>query len=408
LRPYFHEPRWLALWAAMLGYMLDAMDVLLYVFAIQTLKAEFAMSNATAGLVSSTTLVASAVGGIAAGWLADRIGRRRTLIYTILMYSLASGGTATAHSVGELILWRALVGLGLGGQWSAGATLVAESWPAGHRGKAIALMQSGWALGYMLAAVVTALVLPRFGWRVLFLVGVLPALLTVGIRRKVEEPAIWSKRRPGGDGGPRLLFRPPLVRRTAAATTLATAVLFGYWGLFTWLPGFLSASRAAGGAGMSIVHTSAWIFTMQIGTFAGYLAFGWLADRFGRRPVFAAYVAMAALLTPLYGTAPGWAGAAAGAWLMLLGPLVGLFGTGYFAMFGAMLAELYPTSVRGFGQGFTYNFGRGLSALAPYAVGALSDRSGLGSALALNSAFFLAAAALVFTLPETKNAALEA
>lgn len=388
----------------MFGYMLDAMDVLLYVFAIQTLKTEFGMSNAAAGLVSSATLICSAVGGIAAGLLADRFGRRRTLIYTILVYSLASGGTATAHSVAQLIFWRALVGLGLGGQWSAGATLVAESWPPQHRGKAIALMQSGWAIGYMLAALVTALVLPRFGWRVLFLVGVLPALLTIGIRRKVREPELWTKR---ARSEPGRLFRPPLLGITVRATALGAAVLFGYWGLFTWLPGFLSAPRAGGGAGLSIVRTSAWIFTMQIGTFFGYVSFGWLADRFGRRPAFAAYVLIAAALVPLYGVAPRWAGSGAEAWLLGLGPLVGFFGSGYFSLFGAMLAELYPTAVRGFGQGFTYNFGRGLSALAPYAVGALADRSGLGAALALNSAFFLTAAVLIFTLPETRNTVLE-
>ena len=388
----------------MAGYMLDAMDVLLYVFAIQTLRAEFGMTNAVAGLVSSATLVFSAAGGILAGIVSDRVGRKKTLMWTILTYSVASGGTASAHSIAELMFWRALVGLGLGGQWAAGATLVAESWPGKDRGKAMGLMQSGWALGYMLAAGATAFILPRWGWRALFLVGVLPALLTFFIRRNVEEPPIWVRSGPARSWTD--LFRPPLARITFLATSLATAVLFAYWGLFTWLPGFLSAPADMGGAGMTIVRTSAWIFVMQIGTFCGYVSFGWLADRFGRRPAFAAYVTMAALLTPLYGSVPRWAGDAAGTWLLALGPLIGFFGTGYFSLFGAVLAELYPTAVRGAGQGFAYNFGRGLSALAPYAVGALADRSGLGTALALNSAFFLTGAALVYTLPETRNAEL--
>src|SRR5579884_1197583 len=155
--------------------MLDALDVLLYVFAVQTLRAEFHWSNAIAGLVSSATLIASAVGGIAAGMLADRIGRRRTLIYTILMYSFASAGSATSTGLISLLFWRALVGIGLGGEWSAGAVLVAETWPAEQRGRAVGLMQSGWAIGYMLAAGVTAVVLPRLGWRMLFLAGLLPA-----------------------------------------------------------------------------------------------------------------------------------------------------------------------------------------------------------------------------------------
>ena len=397
-------PRWRALWAAQLGFLLDAMDVLLYVFAIQTLKAEFGWTNAQAGAVSSATLIASSFGGILAGWVSDRIGRRRTLIYTILLYSLASAGSATAGGIGALLFWRALVGLGLGGEWSAGATLVAEWWPAGHRGKAVSFMQSGWALGYIAAAGLSALVLPAFGWRALFLCGVLPALLTVWIRRSVEEPAVWRESRGQPRGGFRDLWRAPLRRRTLAGVTLATAVLFGYWGLFTWLPGFLSAPPEQGGAGLNVVRTSGFMIAMQMGAFFGYLAFGWLADRAGRRPAFAAYVAIAAVVTPLYGLAPRWGGEAA---LLALGPLVGFFGTGFFSLFGAMLAEIYPTAIRGLGQGFVYNSGRGLSALAPYAVGALGDAAGLGAALGLNSAFFLAAAALVFLLPETRGAGLE-
>jgi len=170
----FASQRWLALWAAMLGYMLDALDVLLYVFAVQTLRDQFHWSASTAGLVSSATLITSAAGGIVAGIVADRIGRTRTLVYTILLYSIGSAGSATSVGLFSLIAWRAVVGLGLGGAWSAGAVLVSESWPPQHRAKAIGLMQSGWAIGYMLAAATTALILPRFGWRVLFLVGILP------------------------------------------------------------------------------------------------------------------------------------------------------------------------------------------------------------------------------------------
>ena len=390
--PLLTEPRWLALWAAMAGYMLDAMDALLYVFAIQTLRTEFGMSNAVAGLASSATLVFSACGGVLAGILSDRVGRRKTLIWTILTYSLASAGTATAHSIGELMFWRALVGLGLGGEWSAGATLVAEWWPAKNRGKAMGLMQSGWAIGYVLAAAAAAIILPRWGWRALFLVGVLPALLTAWIQRYVQEPPAWIES--AGPARWTFLFRPPLARITLLTTSLSTAVLFG--------------ALASGGAGLDIVHTTTWIIVMQIGTFCGYLVFGWLADRLGRRPAFAIYVVAAALLTPFYGSVPRWAGNSSGMWLLIIGPFIGFFGTGYFSLFGAMLAELYPTPIRGAGQGFAYNFGRGLSALAPFAVGAIADRSGLGLALGLNSAFFLTGAVLVYLLPETKNAELAA
>jgi MFS family permease len=396
--------QWKSLLAAQSGYLLDAMDVLLYVFAINTLKKEFGLSNSMAGLIGSATLVSSAAGGILFGIMADRLGRTRTLVYTILLYSLGSGGTATAHSFGELIFWRAVVGFGLGGEWSAGAVLVSETWPAERRGQAIGWMQSCWALGYMLAAGVTAIVLPRFGWRVLFLTGLAPALLALVIRKSVPEPQLWKSRPAAGSF--REIFRPPLGRRTLAATALTTSVLFAYWGLFTWIPGFLSASVAEGGAGLSILGTSAWIFPMQAGAFLGYVTFGFIADRAGRRPAFLLYVLAAAALAPLYGLAPSLAGGQSEKLLLLLGPLVGFFGSGYFSLFGAMLAEIYPTAVRGAGQGFAYNFGRALSAFAPYAIGAVADRNGLGAALAWNSGFFLLAAALVFTLPETRRTEL--
>lgn len=394
----FSEPRWLALWAAMLGFLLDAMDVLLYVFALQVLRQEFGLSNVQAGLVSSATLVTSAIGGVVSGSLSDKYGRRTLLIATILLYSFASAGTAFSRGLGELLFWRALVGFGLGGEWSAGATLVAEYWPTEKRARAISFMQSGWALGYMAAAILTALILPRFGWRMLFLAGILPALLTVWIRSHVAEPPVWRNRTTRGRF--RDIFRDESGRRTLLATALATSTLFAYWGLFTWLPGFLSAPKEAGGAGLSIVRTTGWVFMMQIGAYFGYLCFGFLADRIGRRPAFLLYVAASAILTPIYGFAPSWGVDSLALWM---GPLIGFFGTGYFSLFGAMLAELYPTSVRGAGQGFTYNVGRGLSALAPFMVGYVADRAGIGMGIALCSSFFLIAAVLIFYLPETRH-----
>jgi MFS family permease len=382
----------------MLGFLLDAMDVLLYVFAIQALRAEFSLSNAQAGLVSTSSSILSALGGIAAGALSDRLGRRRLLMYTVLLYSFASAGTALSGGLVGLLFWRSLVGLGLGGEWTAGATLVAEHWPAEQRGRAISFLQSGWALGYMLAAVLAGLILPRFGWRALFLVGVLPALLTIFIRRKVVEPEIWLHRTGSARWGD--VLRPPLLRSTVVATALAAVTMFAYWGTFTWLPGFLSATRASGGAGFDVIKTSTWVFVMQGGAYAGYLSFGVLADRFGRRITFAGYVLMAAIVTPIYGFLPGWGSERL---LLVLGPVVGFVGTGFFSLFGSMLAELYPTAVRGMGQGLTYNLGRGLGSLAPFVVGAAADRRGFGLALALCSGFYLLAAVLVFALPETKG-----
>jgi len=356
-------------------------------------------------MAMAATMLASAAGGIGAGVLSDRIGRRPALMITILVYSFGSALSATSTGLWSLMLWRAVVGLGLGGEWSSGTVLVAESWPAQHRAKAIGMMQSGFALGYMLAAALAALVLPRWGWRVLFLIGVLPALLTFLIRRHVREPEVWLKQeRPA----PFLsLFRGVLLRRTLIATTLATAMLFGYWGLFTWLPSFLASPMEAGGAGLALLKTSGWTIAVQAGSLLGYWCFGWLADRFGRRITFFCYVAGAAAVIPIYGMAPRWAGASLESVLLIIGPAVGFLGTGSFALFGTMLAELYPTASRGAGQGFAYNFGRALAAVAPVTIGRVADASGLGMALGLNAGFYLLAGLMVWTLPETKGVEID-
>ncbi|MDE3195214.1 MAG: MFS transporter [Acidobacteriota bacterium] len=392
--------QWLNLFAAQAGYMLDAMDVLLFVFAVNVLRGEFRLSAAQAGAVSSSTLAFSAVGGIVFGALSDRIGRAKSMLWSIVIYSVASAGTATSQGLWSLMFWRAAIGIGLGAEWSAGALLVAESWPAEHRAKAVGIMQSGWALGYLLAAGITALILPHWGWKALFLAGLLPAFGALALQRKLKEPEVWRQSRGHAPAAPTGIFRGGLMSITLLASALATAVLFAYWGLFTWIPGFLSAPVQQGGAGLSIVKTSGFVVPMQIGAFLGYVSFGWLSDRLGRRSAFVLYVLGAAVLTPIYGHTHDVRT------LLILGPAIGFLGTGFFSLFGAMLAELYPTSLRGAGQGFVYNIGRGLSSLAPWTVGFFADRYGIGAALGLNSAFFLLGAALIFTLPETKQAQL--
>lgn len=388
--------------AAGLGWMLDGMDVMLYAFALSTIRSEFGLSGAAAGALASITLLTSAVGGIASGVLADRFGRVRMLIVSILVYSLATAGTATAQSLAALVAWRGVVGLGLGGEWATGSVLVAETWPAAHRGKAIGLMQGGWALGYIAAAVLSGIILPHHGWRTLFVIGIVPALLTIWVRRRVEEPEVWRRAVRTGAIDLGALLRRPLLTRAVLATAVATAVLFAYWGLFTWLPTYLAMPRAAGGAGLGLVRSVSFIIPMQIGAFAGYTSFGFLADRFGRKPVFIAFVLTAAAIVPLYGHL-----GAHPRWLFVLGPIVGFAGHGYFSVFGAMLAELFPSSVRATAQGLCYNLGRAVSALAPATIGALADRSGIGSALGVTSAFFVAGAVLILLLPETRGGELQ-
>ncbi len=388
--------------AASLGWMLDAMDTMLYAMVLVAIQQELKLSASTSGLLMSLTLVAASVGGILFGLLADRIGRARALMGSILIYSIFSGASGLAQNVLQLALFRALLGLGMGGEWATGAALVAETWPDQHRGKALGLMQSAFAIGYALAAAVTALVLPRFGWRAVFFVGVLPALITLWIRRKVPEPEIWraqQQRRAAGSfaGLLKALFQPDLRRRTLVVTSMQAASLFGWWGLFTWIPGYLALPPAQGGRGLSIVQTSTWVILMQVGMWLGYATFGFICDWAGRKWTYITYLTIAAALVPVYAMTgdPGT--------LLLLGPVVAFFGTGYFSGLGVISSELFPTPVRATAMGFVYNLGRATSALAPYAIGRFSEIYGLGGAFFITAAAFLLAAVIALGLEETRG-----
>jgi MFS family permease len=392
-----------ALIAAFAGWTLDAFDFVLYLLAIPTLRRVFDLDAGAAGLLATVALLSSAVGGVFFGALADRIGRKRALSLTILVYSVASLGTATSGSVAELVAWRTLLGLGLGGEWSAGAVLVAESVPAEHRGKAIGWMQSGWAVGYLGATIAAAVVLPWLGWRALFALGVAPAALVLWIRRRLEEPRVFAAApKPKLAAGLGKLLAPPLLARTVVATALSSAVMFGYWGFFTWMPSFLAGPVSAGGAGLGLVRSVAWIAPVQIGAFFGYVTFGYAADRFGRRRAFAAYLIAAAASVVAFGAL-----ARSPAGLLALAVPVGFFGHGYFSLFGAQLAELFPTALRATAQGLCYNAGRAIAAAAPAVIGTLADARGLAGALGATAAFFAAGAVLVALLPETRGVDLE-
>ena len=399
--------QWRTLLAAHLGWLLDGMDIMLYAFALLAIQKEFGLTSAAAGALASITLLASAVGGAFAGVLADRWGRVPVLIGSMLAYSLFTGAAATSSSVLQLAFWRALVGFGLGGEWSAGSVLIAETWPAEHRGKAVGFMQAGWALGYIIAAALAAWILPHYGWRTLFLVGVSPALLTLWIRRGVPESEIWraaaGRRAPNRSvvAGLKKLLEPPVRGRVLAATALSASLLFAYWGLFTWIPTYLASPLSRGGAGFDLVKSMGWIIPMQIGAFLGYILFGFLADRFGRRPVFVVFVLASAVLVPVYGLAARHENV-----LMLLGPLIGFFGHGYFSVFGAMFAEPFDSDIRATAQGLCYNGGRAASAAAPFIIGMAADRCGIGSALGMTAGFYALGALLIFALPETRGGIL--
>ena len=389
-----------ALIAAGLGWMLDAFDVMLYALVLAAIIAELGMSKETAGALGSVTLLASAAGGVIFGLVADRFGRTRALIASVLIYSVFTAACGLAQTVAQLAVFRIFLGLGMGGEWASGAALVSETWPAEHRGKALGFMQSAWAIGYGAAAVVTAVVMPVWGWRGVFFVGVLPAFFTLWVRRNVEEPEIWRESRQvpvASRRGVGEIFRRPMLPLTVAVTVMNAFTMFAWWGFNLWLPGYLSLPTAEGGVGLSTTTMSSFVFVMQIGMFFGYVTFGFVSDRIGRKTTYIGYLVIAAVLLFLY------ASIRVPVLLLALGPFVAFFGTGYFSGFGAVTAEIYPTSIRATAQGFTYNIGRVVSAAAPWTVGSLAQTEGFGLALSVCSLAFLLAAATWAWIPETRG-----
>jgi len=389
-----------ALIAAGLGWMLDAFDVMLYALVLAAIIAELGMSKETAGALGSLTLLASAAGGVIFGVVADRFGRTRALIASVLIYSVFTAACGFAQTVAQLAVFRIFLGIGMGGEWASGAALVSETWPAEHRGKALGFMQSAWAVGYGAAAVVTAVVMPVWGWRGVFFVGVLPAFFTLWVRRNVEEPEIWreTRRAPAASRG-RFgeIFRRPMLPLTVAVTVMNAFTMFAWWGFNLWLPGYLSLPTDQGGVGLSTTVMSAFVFVMQIGMFFGYVTFGFISDHVGRKKTYIGYLVAASVLLFLY------ASIRVPALLLVLGPFVAFFGTGYFSGFGAVTAEIYPTSIRATAQGFTYNIGRVVSAAAPWTVGSLAQTQGFGTALSICSVAFLLAAVTWRWIPETRG-----
>jgi MFS family permease len=381
-----------------LGWMLDAMDVMLYSFVLAYLIRDFGMSTGTAGLLNSLTLIASAIGGFFFGILADSIGRTRALMASILVYSISSAACGFSHSIPQLATFRFLLGLGMGGEWSAGAALVAETWRAEHRGRALGLMQSAYAIGEAVAAIVVLLVLPHFGWRAVFFVGVLPALLVFWIYRGVPEPELWKDR--VKEKKPNILqklLQRDVLRNGILATTMNACGMFGYWGLFTWIPGYLSLPVSKGGRGLSLVIGTTFYLVLSPGKWLGYASFGFFADAFGRRKPYFTYLLIAAILVPLYGILRN------PILLLVLGPFLAFFGTGFFSGYAAIASEIFPGEIRAAAMGLSYNLGRGLSAAAPFAVGAIASRFGFLPGFFLLAAAFLAAALLALLLPETRG-----
>jgi MFS family permease len=389
-----------ALAAASLGWLLDAFDVMLYALVLASLILDLGMSKQTAGILGSITLIAAAFGGLLFGLIADRFGRTRALVWSILIYAVFTAACGFAHTVVELAIFRVLLGIGVGGEWASGAALVSETWAPQHRGKALGIMQSCWAIGYALAALTAGLILPSFGWRPVFFVGLIPALFTLFIRRNVAEPEAWTNRTPHATGGFKSLFTPALRLTTCAVTLMNAFCLFAWWGFNLWVPAYLSLPTARGGLGLSAHAMSYTVIAMQVGMWFGYISFGFLSDALGRKRCYITFLITAATLMFLYGQLH------APLLLLILGPFLAFFGTGYFTGFAAVTSEIFETNIRATGMGFAYNTGRIASAIAPFAVGSMAQQHGFGAAFAVAGTAFLGAALCWIWIPEGRPHAL--
>lgn len=396
-----------AFWACAGGWGFDGLDFTIYPLVIGTIMTLWSVPAGLAGLAATSTLLASAAGGWLAGYCSDRFGRVRTLQACILWFSVCTLLCSVAQTFEQLLAFRTLLGIGFGGEWAAGAVLMGETIRAQYRGRALGCVQSSWSVGWGVAVLLQAFAFslfpPETAWRAMFVFGFFPAaFLLFYIQRNVEEPpiAVRARAQAQTDGKPPIweIFAPTHIKTTLLASLALTGAQGGYYSITTWLPTYLKADR-----GVTVVGSSGYLALLIVGGFVGYLVGAWVSDRFGRRMLFLVFSLGAMVMAVVYtqfDLAPGL--------LLVLGFPLGFFSTGYYAGTGAFLTELFPTRLRGSGQGFCFSFGRGVGALFPTLVGFLSDRFDLGDAMAVFAVvdygtFFLTA----FALPETKGRVLE-
>ncbi|MBT2367687.1 MFS transporter [Streptomyces sp. ISL-10] len=382
------------------GYALDSYDYFTLPLSMVAISAYFSLDNGQTGLLTTVTLVVSAIGGALAGVLADRIGRVKALMITVITYAVFTVLCGFAPNYETLLVFRALQGLGFGGEWAVGAILVAEHATAKHRGRTLGAVQSAWAAGWALAVIVYTLVFAFLdadtAWRVMFWTGALPALLVVYVRRNVSDApeAAEQRRRSTERGSFSTIFNKDLLRTTVFATLLSTGVQGGYYTLATWVPTYLKTER-----GLTVVGTGGYLAFLISGAFIGYLTGGYLTDRIGRKNNITLFAVLSAAGIVAYTGIPSGADSL----LLVLGFPLGFCMSAIFSGFGSYLSELYPTAVRGTGQGFTYNSGRAVGAFLPTLVGFLSDSWGVGGALVLGAAGYGLAVLALVGLPETRG-----
>jgi len=392
-------------WASFGGWALDALDVQMFGLAIPALIAAFGISKADAGLLGSVTLFFGAFGGWLGGALGDRFGRVKALQITVATFAIATFACAFAMSFTQLLVLKAIQGLGFGAEWACGAVLMAEIIRPEHRGKALGTVQSAWAVGWGVAVLLSALVFTYapvdIAWRILFAIGLLPALLIIFIRRGLKEPPRAVAKDAEAPflatlGG---IFHPDVLRSTLVGGLFGIGAHGGYAALTTFLPTFLREVRH-----LSVLGSSFYLAVIIVAFFCGCVASGIISDRIGRRANVALFASACIATVLVYIFAPLTDGQ-----MLVLGFPLGFFSAGIPASMAALFSELYPAGVRGTGVGFCYNFGRVVSAAFPFLVGFLSDRIGLGPAIGIDAAFAYSLVLIaVLLLPETRGKVFEA
>ena len=398
-----NEKRTLA--ASFGGYGVDAFDYYTLPLVTPILLSLWGVSKTEIGLIGTSTLVSSAIGGWLAGILADRYGRVRILQLTILVFAIFTFACGLSQTPGQLMLARSLQGLGFGGEWAVGSVLIAEMIRPEYRGKAVGLVQSSWAIGWGAAVLVSvalfSLLPPEWSWRVMFFLGVLPAFLIIFIRRSIKDPEVYVQTRnavQSGKGSANFLdiFKPRVLPTTILASLMFTGMQGGYYAIGVWLPTFLKTERH-----LTVLGSGGYQAMFIVGAFIGYLTGAYLSDRLGRRIAFILFALGAGSLVVAYMLLPITDSA-----MLLLGFPLGFFMSGIFSGAGAFLSELFPNEIRGSGQGFCYNFGRGIGSTFPAMVGLLSDQMHFSLATAIGVCAGTAYTLVVVTalvLPETRG-----
>jgi MFS family permease len=385
--------------ATFAGWMLDGMDVMVYSFVLPTLISLWHIGKGQAGLLGTSALLLSSLGGWLAGLAADRYGRVKVLQLTILWFAFFTFLSGFANGFTQLLIFRGLQGLGFGGEWAVGSVLIGETIRSKYRGRAVGTVQGGWAIGWGISALFYTLffaVLPAsIAWRAMFWVGLLPALLAVWVRSHVSESTLFERAQTARKNESTThflqIFSPALLKTTLLAALVALGAQGGYYAITTWLPLYLNAR------GLSVMHTGGYLLVVIAGSFAGYLTAAHLADTIGRKWTLSLFAIMSFTTVLLYTVLP-----VSDTVTLFLGFPLGFFPSGAFSPMGAFFSELFPTSLRGSGQGFAYNLGRGVGALFPALVGYFSAHMQLGRAIAVFSvSAYMLMALSVLLLPET-------